>query len=77
MKSKMDDAQLRLSAVTPEMSQLERERTATKIADGMTADEIQYQEERLARLESRARRDLLVIQSQRMILARAKEFQTR
>lgn len=73
----MDDAQLRLSAVTPEMGQLERERTATKIADGMTADEIQRHEERLVRLGNRARRDLLVIQSQLMILARAKEFQSR
>lgn len=75
MKSPLDDAKLRLSAVHPEMSHLEQERASTSISRSMSVLELAEEMSRTRELLAQARRTVEKLGIQVEILHRAGIFQ--
>ena len=75
MKSSLDDARLRLSAVHVEMSGMEQERAASKIADGMTEHEIGEHCLEIGRRLDRLEQERQTLRLQMDVLHRAHQFQ--
>jgi hypothetical protein len=75
MKSPLDDARLRLSAVHVEMSAMEQERAATKIAEGMTGKQIGEHCLEIERQLDRLVREQQTLWLQLDLLHRAYQFQ--
>lgn len=71
MKTPLDEARLRLSAVHPEMSEIERDRAVRKISDALAPSLLEGLEMDLRLRIKRAQRDLAHLQLQMEILQQA------